>query len=265
VLARFLSILLGLSALAAAVDPHTLQPQGYVNDFAGVLDPAARTDLARYCGAVERATGVQIALVTVDTLGDNNIEDAANDLYHRWGIGNKETDEGLLLLLATKDHHSRLEVGRGLEPTITDGTAGEVLREMRPALQSGDYAAALGTAAHELGQRIASAKGVTITDSAPARRVRQQPDSGFPFPVGAFLVFLIIAFLLSRRRRGGRWGGGGWGGGGFLPGMILGNMMNRGTYGGHGGGGFGGYDSGDGGFGGFGGGDSGGGGASSSW
>src|SRR3982750_4654006 len=56
------ALLLGLSALVPAVDPNTLQPQGYVSDFAGVLDSSARADLARYCGAVERATGVQMAL-----------------------------------------------------------------------------------------------------------------------------------------------------------------------------------------------------------
>jgi len=266
VLSRLVSLFFAAVLLAAAQSPQQLQPQGYVSDFAGVLDAPARADIERYAKAVEQATGAQMALVTIDTLGpEEDLENYANDLFRRWGVGKKGTDEGLLLLLVIKDRHSRLEVGRGLEPIITDGTAGEVLREMRPALRSSDYAAALGTAAHSLGQRIAQAKGVTIDEALrPQRRVRE-PEGDFPIPVLLFIGFLIFALLLGRRRGGGGpWRRGG-GGGGFLPGLILGSLMNRPSYGGFGGGGFGGYDSGGGGFGGFGGGDSGGGGASSNW
>lgn len=252
-------VALALLCLAAAqgVDVHSLQPQGYVSDFAGVLDPAARQDLERYCALVERKTGVQMALVTVDTLGDEPIEDFANTLFVRWGIGKKGKDEGLLLLLVIGDRHSRLEVGRGLEPYITDGTAGVLLREMRPALRQGRYAEALGTAAHSLAQRLAAVKGVSIEeDSTPRRRVRESPrQAPVPWPMLLGGLFVLFWFL-SMMGRGGR--------GGFLPGLILGSMLNRSSYGGHGGGGFGGYDSSDS-FGGFGGGDSGGGGASSDW
>jgi uncharacterized protein len=131
---------------------------------------------------------------------------------------------------------------------------------MRPALQQNQYGTALGTAAHELGQRIANAKGVAIPDQYhPRQRVREEPSE---FPGGFILVCLVLLFVIAGIGRGGRGRRGG--GGGFLPGLILGSMMNRPRYGGYGGGGFGGYDSG-GGFGGFGGGDSGGGGASSNW
>ncbi|MBC8165464.1 MAG: TPM domain-containing protein [Bryobacteraceae bacterium] len=253
-------VLILITTSAFGADSKTLQHQGYVSDFAGVLDAAARQDLERYCKQVETSTGAQMAFVTLKTLDGEPVEYFANDLYRRWGIGKKDTDEGLLLLLVTGDHHSRLEVGRGLEPIITDGTAGELLRSMRPALKAGDFSSALGTAAHSLGQRIATAKGVTIDEgSTPRRRVREQPSDGFPSPILLGVIFLAFLFLMSRGRRGG-------GGGGFLTGMILGNMMSRGSSYGQGGGGFGGYDSGGGGgFGGFGGGDSGGGGASSDW
>src|SRR3954454_11004868 len=167
---RVCAALLIAAASFAAVDPKNLHPQGYVTDYSGVIDAAARSDIERYCGAVEKATGAQMAFVTLPTLDGESVEYFANELFRTWGIGKKGTDEGLLLLLVTTDRKSRLEVGRGLEPVITDGTAGELLRQMRPALQAGDYGAALGTAARSLGQRIASAKGVTIDQSYTPRR-----------------------------------------------------------------------------------------------
>lgn len=255
---RLPAVLILTAAALLSLDLSSLQPQGYVSDFANVLDDVGKADLERYCAQVEKSTSAQMAFVTLRTLEGEPVEQVANDLFRRWGIGRKGTDEGLLLLLVVADRNSRLEVGRGLEPVITDGTAGALLREMRPALRSGDYVSALGTAAHSLGQRIAVAKGVTIAaNDSPQRRVREEPDSELPGALLFGIVFLLFLLMMSRGRRGG-------GGGGFLPGLILGNMMGRSSYGGHSNGGFGGYDSG-GGFGGFGGGDSGGGGASGNW
>jgi uncharacterized protein len=260
---RSLALALPLLAAAQTVDVKSLQPQGYVSDFAGVIDASARQDLERYCALVERGTGAQLALVTISSIGDEPIEDFSNALFRQWGIGAKGKDEGLLLLLVIGDKQSRLEVGRGLEPYITDGTSGALLREMRPALGAGRYAEAMGTAAHALGQRIAAVKGVAIEETyRPRRRVREsERTTQIPWPMllgGVFILFWLLGSLGGGRR------GGGGGGGGLLAGMILGSVLNRSSHGGYGGGGFGGYDSGDS-FGGFGGGDSGGGGASSDW
>ncbi len=236
-----------------AADLSSLKPQGYVNDFAGVLDEGSRTAIERYCGGVERATGAQMSVVTIQTLDGQPIEEAANTLYRQWGIGKKGKDEGVLLLLATADHKSRVEVGYGLEPVLTDGFVGSVLREMRPALQQGNFEAAIGSGVSEIGQKIADAKGVAIQRSLPRSAAPEHRGGGIPWPLlllGIFLLFLLI----SR---------GGGGGGGLLAGLLLGNLLGGGR-GGWGGGGFGGGDSG-GGFGGFGGGDSGGGGASGGW
>ncbi len=88
-----------------------------------------------------------MAFVTIDSLDGEPVEDFANNLYRAWGIGKKGKDEGLLLLLAVKDRRSRLEIGRGLEGPITDGTSGSVLRQMAPSLRAGDYGDAMLTAA----------------------------------------------------------------------------------------------------------------------
>jgi uncharacterized protein len=250
---------LALMAAALGADTKALRPQGYVSDFAGVVDPAAREELARYCAAVERATGAQISLVTLPSLEGEPIEDAANNLFRAWGVGPKGTNEGIMLLLVTGERRSRMEVGYGLEPYIPDGFAGSVLREMRPALREERYGDALAAAAQTIGSRIAAAKGVSIGTEAP--RSRPRGGNGLPWPL-LLGGGLLLLFLLMQGRGNSRYGGGG--GGGFLTGLLLGGMMGRSGWGGRSSGGFGGFDSGDS-FGGFGGGDSGGGGASSDW
>jgi uncharacterized protein len=256
-------------AFACALDTSKLKPTGYVNDFAHVIDARSAAELEAYSGNVERATGVQFAFVTVDTLDDEPVEDVANRLFSQWGIGKKGTNEGLLVLLAIKDHKNRVEVGYGLEPIVPDGYAGGVLRGIRPILRQGNYGGALLAAAEQFGQRIAEAKGVAI-EGQPRPQTGSRDSGG-----GGGLFGIIIAFallMLFLRGIGGRGGpGGGSGAGGFLTGMLLGNLLGRGAGrggdwggGGFGGGGWGG-GGGGGGFGGFGGGSSGGGGASGGW
>jgi uncharacterized protein len=263
-----------LCASALALDTSKLKPSGYVNDFAHVIDAGAAAQIEAYCGNLERATGAQFAVVTVDSLEDEPVEDVAVRLFKQWGIGKKGTDEGLLILLAIKERKNRVEVGYGLEPIITDADAGSVLRGIRPILRQGNYGGALLAAAQQLGQRVAQAKGVTV-EGQPVRQrqSRDSDDGGGGGIVGIIIFFGILMFifrLFSGRGGSGRPGGGS-GMGGFLTGMILGNMMGGGRRGGGGwggggfGGGGGGWGGGGGGFGGFGGGGSGGGGASGGW
>jgi uncharacterized protein len=252
--------LLGLFARpGVTVDWKVLKPQGYVSDFAHVIDPTSKAQLESYCATVEQATGAQMALVTIPSLEGEPIEDVANTIYRAWGVGQKGKNEGILLLLAIGDRRNRLEIGYGLEPILPDGFSGSVLREMRPALRQERYGEALMAAGETIGTTIAKSKNVSLTAQLP-RRMRPTTGDSIPWPLIIGGIFLLI--WLSRR--GGPRGYGGGGGGGFLPGIILGDAMSRGSWGGRGSGGFGGSDSG-GGFGGFGGGDSGGGGASSDW
>lgn len=243
-----------------AVDWKTLRPQGYVSDFANVVDAGSKSQLESYASKLQRATGVQLALVTIPSLQGEPIEDVANTIARAWGVGQKGQNEGILLLLAINDRRNRLEIGYGLEPILPDGLDGSILREMRPALRQQRYGEALMAAAETLGSTIAKAKGVSLDTSLP-RRVRPSTSDSIPWPLVIGGILLLV-WIVRAGRHGGY--GGRPRGGGFLPGMILGNMMSRSGWGGRGSGGFGGYDSGDS-FGGFGGGDFGGGGASSDW
>ncbi len=246
-----LSLALALSAFG--VDWTKLKPEGYVSDFARVLDPASRESIDRYLAAVEKASGAQIAIVTVDTLDSEPIDDVANKLYRQFGVGQKGKNEGALFLLAVADRKSRLEVGYGLEPIVPDGVSGDILRAMRPALRAQQYGPALIEATRVLGTRIEAGKNITIAERLPARQFRegaserQSPASNQRVVQILILIGVIALFALFNRRRGGGYGGSG-------PWIIPGG-------GGFGGGGGGGGAS----WGGFGGGDSGGGGASSDW
>src|ERR1022692_3518760 len=222
------SVLLGLFAPAgSAVDWTALKPQGYVSDFANVIDPASKAQLEAYCGAVETSTGAQMALVTIATLEGEPVDDVANTIYRAWGVGQKGKNEGVLLLLVINDHRNRLEVGYGLEPIIPDGFAGSVLREMRPALRQQHYGEALMAAAETIGATVAKAKNVTLTAQLP-RRIHESPTDSIPWP----MILGGIGVLVFLLRAGGPRGHSGGGGGGFLTGMLLGNIMSRGSWGG---------------------------------
>lgn len=254
--------LLASAVCVAAFDFTALKPEGYVSDFARVLQPEERSKLEQYCARLEKATGVELALVTLPSLEGEPIEDVANALFRSWGIGRKQTNEGLLLLLAIRDRRSRLEVGYGLEPVIPDGYAGSVLRAMRPALRAQRYGEALMVAAGEIGGRVAQAKGVKLEEPLPAKRPSEPAlPPAFMLGLPLALGLALLLGLASGRRRAYRAMGGP---GDLLTGLLIGNLLGRGVGYRTSGGGFGGFDSGDS-FGGFGGGDSGGGGASSSW
>src|SRR5215471_9620126 len=88
---------------ALALDTSKLQPRGYVNDFAHALNGRSAQALEAYCGNLERTTGAQMAIVLVDSLEGEPVEDVANRLYRQWGVGKKGKDEGILILLAIHD------------------------------------------------------------------------------------------------------------------------------------------------------------------
>jgi uncharacterized protein len=238
---------------------------GHVNDFAGVLDTATKTQLETILLNFENRTGAQIALVTIRTLEGRPIEDYANALYRAWGIGAKtgtNKDKGALLLVATEDRRSRLEVGYGLEGDIPDGLAGEMLRRMRPFFQQQQWSQGVTVGIRTIVDTLAQKWNVSLEGIDQSYAYRESPrgnseESPNWFFIGLIVLFILFSIFGNSGRRGGpgrrrrSWGWGGplifhTGGGGF-------------------GGGYSGGGSSGGGWGGFGGGGSGGGGASDSW
>lgn len=251
-----LAVLL-LSLTVAAESVKQLKPSGYVNDFAGVLDPSTKAQIEDLCTQVDRKAHAQIALVTINTLDGSDIESYAVDLFKQWGIGAKSTDHGVLILYAIQDHKARIEVGYGLEPILPDGKVGGFQREAIPLMRSGDYSQALFLVTTRVADVIAADAGVQLTHAQPRAPTRpdRQPDSGISLG-GIVVIVIVVLIVLATPLRS------------ILFWILFSNMGGgRGGWGGGGGGfgGFGGGGGGGGGFGGFGGGSSGGGGASSSW
>jgi uncharacterized protein len=265
---RARSVLIGLAALvmlaAAAPAPAQSLPAltGPVNDFAHVIDADNARELDRRIRSLEGTTKDAIVVVTVDSYAPYaSIEEYAVKLFEHAGIGQRSQDNGALIVLAVRERRVRIEVGYGLEEFITDGFAGDTIRQaMLPEFRGGRYGAGLLAGTTRVIQRIAERRGVTLSDLPPPARSAGRDDGRFP--IGA-IIFIVIIILMFLRRQGPRSRGRGWGGpfmGGWMGG--IGGFGRGGFGGGSFGGGFGG---GGGGFGGFGGGRSGGGGASGGW
>jgi uncharacterized protein len=259
---RLLSIIFVLilgAARLSAEQVKNLKPQGYVNDFAGVLSAGAKEKLTALCAEVDQKAKAQIAVVTVSSLEGEPVEQYSNDLATQWGVGPKQQARGILILLAPSDHKYRIEVGYGLEGILPDGKVGGFGREAVPFLQRSDYDGAVILLTQRVAAAIAADQKValdSLAGAAPASaETDNSPNSGSNligivffviflfFPVAGFLLRILFGGAMGPRGRGG-WGMGG-------------PMYGGGSWGGGGGGG--------GGFGGFGGGSFGGGGASGSW
>ena len=250
-----------LSVVSAFADPPLPSLTEPVNDFARTIDAASASTLDGMIRSLQAATGDVVVVVTVDTFQPyGDIREYAVKLFENrgQGIGEKGKDNGLLILLALQERRVWIEVGYGLEEWITDGYAGETIREyMIPEFRNGRYGEGLVRGATRLIGRIADARGVTLTG---LERPRERSRDDAPQLTLSTILFLLFVFMLisriSRRPRRGfrRWGGGGWSGWSSGVGPFgSGGGWSRG------GGGFGG------GFGGFGGGRSGGGGAGGGW
>ena len=270
-IAAVLGILLGVVASVAAEPVASLRATNYVNDFAGILDAATQARLNDLCHQVEQKAQAQIAVVTVKSLDDQDLDSYAVALYQKFGVGTKGKDRGVLILLATADRKYKIQVGYGLEPILPDGKVGGFGREAVPLLRAGDYAGAITLMTVRVASVIAQDAGVTLENqpsmAGPRPRPAQNPGAGVVVLI-LILFFIVIPVLSALFRGGGPRGGGGGAGLGFLLGMLLGGGSGGfGRGGGYGGGGFGGFGGGGGGggFGGFGGGSTGGGGAGGSW
>jgi len=243
-----LAILVGSTfSLAARIQAPAFQ--GWVSDYARVLDPSRKAQLSALIQEVKDKTGAEIAVLTVETTGGEDIFNYAMAVAEEWKPGDKGKDNGLVFVAAVQDRKMYILVGYGLEGILPDGKVGGIEDQyVIPAFKRGDYGGGILAGVSALAQVIADDAGVKLSQqyfSLPESHVDFQNQ--IPGWVVALIVLIILIAILSSafgsgRRQGGIHRGGGLGGGGF------------------GGGGFGG-----GGFGGFGGGGFGGGGAGRGW
>ncbi len=242
-------------ALSGAVPARSAQAlpdfTAPVVDAAGVVPDDVETKVNAALNDYQRRSGNQLAVAVVRTIGDRSLEDYTIDLARKWGVGQKGDDNGVLLLIATEDRKLRIEVGRGLEGTLTDLQSGRIIRQrLVPLLREGDFGAAVVQGTTAIRQELGDTEAGPLPD--PPSEETGSDGGGSPWPLLFVLPVLGLGLLGGGRRRG----RGGFGGGFGAP-IFWG--------GGFGGGGFGGGGGGGGGFSGGGGGGFGGGGASGGW
>lgn len=256
------------------------KPQGFVSDYAGILGDSAKA-LNQKLSDFDSQTTIEVAVVTIPSLGDETVEAYAVKLFEEWGIGDKEKDNGVLFLIAPNERKVRIEVGYGLEGVLTDAQANGIIQKIViPEFKAGNMQ-----------------KGIMDGTDAIISVVKSEADyshddfssEGSIWQVFFFFLLWTPSFFGSLLSRTKSW----WLGGiiGAVVGIIMGFIFGffytgiisiivlallglffdyvvskhgpRGPGGFFGGGGFGGRSSG--GFGGFSGGSSGGGGSSGSW
>jgi uncharacterized protein len=232
-------------------------PSRWVTDNAGMLGGTEADLLNRKLSDFEQQTGAQFIVYIFKSLQGESLEDFTIRCVEKWKVGQKKYDNGLVLFIFADDHKTRVEVGYGLEGTITDAVSSRVLRDLlRPKFQQGDYSGGINAAADELMRRIRTGEK-PVEPMQPRQGQGQGRSSGdigiVPLLILLFVIFFVVAPMFSRRRSGC--------GGCVLPFLFSGG---RGITFGGGGGGFGGGGFGGGGFSGGGGG-FGGGGASGDW
>ena len=239
------------SAQIDKVVPKRPSPPKLVNDFTNTLTQEQIAALENKLVTYDDSTSNQIAVVIIPTTGDYSVEEIALEIIRRWGVGNKDKNNGIVLLIAKDDRKIRIETGYGLEGAVPDITAKSIIDNyITPNFKEGNYYRGLAEGTDAI---IRAAAGEY---KAPAGYGSKKKKG-----IGWTSIIFIIIFLLIAMAGGGRGGGGMMsrrGYGGFGAGWIIGSLLG-------GGGGSGGGGGGGGGFGGFGGGGGGGGGASGGW
>jgi uncharacterized protein len=222
----------------------------YVQDFAQVLTESEKAEIRSLGRALEDKTTAQIAVLTVDTTGDQSIQEFSNTAFRQYGIGSKSDDNGVLIVLAMADRKVWIEVGYGLEGRLPDGKVGRILDEYTvPYLKSQQPNLAIDQTYKIITKEVLTEYGLEVNQltigSQPSPPQQTQPAGGSGIPSWLFIIIVVIVLILDFKFFGG-----------FLTQMLLSIILRGGGRGGGAGGG---------GFRGGGGGSSGGGGAGRGW
>jgi uncharacterized protein len=197
----------GAAAIAQEADIPDLT--GRVTDNAQIISEETRKSLSENFKAHEERTTNQIAILTVLTLNGESIEDYAGRVFKEWKLGQKGKDNGILMIVVPNDRRMRIEVGYGLESTMTDAMAGRIIRNvMTPKFKKGDYDGGISAGAQAI---IGVLEGRSIRETAgTAGHSENSKSSGFlngmerpDMPVtqrillGAFIFGIIGIFTVT--------------------------------------------------------------------
>lgn len=261
-------VLYYLCAYAEFVVPEPTQAF-YVNDFANVLDYETERKIYAIGNELENKTTAQIVLVTIDSLNGEDPLLYSVELFRKWGIGQKDKNNGILILNAVEDRQIEIRTGYGLEGAVPDSVAYDIrTKHISPYLKQRDYNAGLFNGYAAIASRVAEEYGISLEslsgqdfqphENFPSSEVRDSDSNNdiiiiivlalifldavfnrFRITFAILRILFWISFYGGRGGRGGgRWGGGGgFGGGGFGGGFGGGRSGGGGSTGGGGSGG----------------------------
>lgn len=219
-----IALLLFLKQASAVSYPS---PTGFVNDFADIYSSLFEKNLEENLRQFEATTSAEIAVATIKSLDDEVLEDFAVRLFERWQIGKKGTDDGLLLLIVVDDRDIRMEVGYGLEPYITDGRAGAIIREdIVPDFGNGQYEEGTQKGVAKIKQYIEDEDIAPLGTSEPVSG--DSPNSFYVILIAGYFFIIYTASFLGRTKE--IWPGGAIGAtlggiGGFLLASFVGFII----------------------------------------
>jgi len=229
------AVLVTVAATAVAAVPEAAAAakqvpllSGRVVDEAGLLSAAARQRIEGELAALERETGDQVAVLMVQSLGGEPLEEYSVKVAHTWKLGQKGKDNGILLLISRDDHKLRIEVGYGLEGTLTDLRSNEIVDQViRPRFRQGDLDGGVEQGVDAI-VKVLHGQPLPARPAAPARG--EMPIAGRIIGGLVFLVvvgvFSLIALFMRRGRAGSppaaHWRSG------FLGGLATGMRMGPG-------------------------------------
>jgi uncharacterized protein len=210
---------MGTSLVSAQTFPDY---QGFVNDYAGLLSPEVKTKLEAQLTQLEKDTTVEVAVVTINSLEGDSIEDYASRLFEKWGIGKKGVDNGVLFLVALDDHQMRIEVGYGLEPIITDGRAGRIRdNDVIPMFKNNDYEGGITAGVNSIENYIRKNTAPAPLEGNP---VRSMFGNWFMVMIIIGIVTIYLMGFMARSKS--IWLGGIWGViGGVILGLCIGGIV----------------------------------------
>lgn len=187
-----------LAAAASAKEVPFLS--GRVNDLANLLDAAQRERVEARLAALEQATGAQVAVLTVDSLEGEVLEDYSMRVVETWKLGRQERDDGVLFLVAVNDRKMRLEVGYGLEGTLTDALTRRILDNVvRPRFKAGDFGGGIEAGVEAIagtlqGQNVVPAEAPAGAPAGPPPLVARIVGMLiFALVIGVFSVIAVIS------------------------------------------------------------------------
>lgn len=178
---------LWLAPPLSAAKPFPPSPANYVYNE-GVVAPETEARLSARLAGLEKQTGHQFLVALFQNLDNENLEDYTNRLFRSWQIGSRKGNDGLLFCVYIKDRRWRVEVGYGLEGTLTDLEAAEIVsREAGPHFKAGDYDAGVWTTIEVLAGKIGG-----TTESPVQNSPRRRPGKGDIAILAAAAIFLLV-------------------------------------------------------------------------